>query len=149
MPKGSVVKMRNAYVAAGTPHSRHMLQEWEHNLRVDATTAMNGREPSTSCIRFMCEFQMPVPKTTIRKDQLGWLGHTKKPDVDKLLRAVLDALTGIVWVDDSQVAFATANKTFAWNGRPGAHIIIDFWSDEVLQQFADSHRRVTDAMESL
>lgn len=28
---------------------------------------------------------------------------TKRPDVDKLGRAVLDALTGIVWRDDCQV----------------------------------------------
>ena len=29
--------------------------------------------------------------------------HTVKPDIDKLIRAVLDALTGIFYADDAQV----------------------------------------------
>ncbi len=44
--------------------------------------------------------------------------HTTKPDIDKLLRAVLDAMTGIVFKDDSQVQqvvmlkwYGTAAKT--------------------------------------
>lgn len=34
---------------------------------------------------------------------VGGVPVAKKPDVDKLQRAVLDALTGIVWQDDAQV----------------------------------------------
>jgi len=36
----------------------------------------------------------------------------KPPDIDKLSRAVLDSMTSIVWVDDSQVVRLTAAKTF-------------------------------------
>jgi len=36
-----------------------------------------------------------------------------KPDVDKLERAVLDALTGIVWADDSQVVVLNADKVYS------------------------------------
>ena len=35
-----------------------------------------------------------------------------RPDVDKLLRALLDALTGTVVADDSQVVEATARKVY-------------------------------------
>ena len=42
-------------------------------------------------------------------------------DVDKLVRAVLDALTGIVYVDDKQVVELAARK--AW-GEPGVAIIV-------------------------
>jgi len=35
-----------------------------------------------------------------------------KPDIDKLLRALLDALTGVVYVDDSQVACIWATKEY-------------------------------------
>jgi Holliday junction resolvase RusA-like endonuclease len=35
---------------------------------------------------------------------------TGKPDADKLLRAIGDALTGVVWVDDSQVCDAYVSK---------------------------------------
>ena len=36
----------------------------------------------------------------------------KKPDLDKLCRAVFDALTGVVWHDDSQVVSLHAMKNF-------------------------------------
>ena len=50
--------------------------------------------------------------------------RTTRPDIDKLLRAILDALTGVVWSDDSRVVQAKASKR--WNdGRPeGATIIV-------------------------
>ena len=49
-----------------------------------------------------------------------------KPDLDKLLRSVLDALTGIVWVDDSQVVIISARKDF---GQPGATITFSEMDD--------------------
>ena len=38
--------------------------------------------------------------------------HTKKPDLTKLTRAVEDALTGIVWKDDSQVVEQDTKKVY-------------------------------------
>ena len=43
-------------------------------------------------------------------------------DLDKLLRALFDALTGIVYVDDSQVVRVSASKTFSPN--PGVRVRI-------------------------
>lgn len=37
---------------------------------------------------------------------------TVKPDLDKLLRAVMDALTGVAYKDDSQVVSVTAVKRY-------------------------------------
>lgn len=46
---------------------------------------------------------------------------TKKPDLDKLARTVKDALTGVVWQDDSQVVELLARKRYACGAeRPGA-----------------------------
>lgn len=51
--------------------------------------------------------------------------YTKKPDVDKLIRAILDALTGIVWADDKQVFAITARKLYCdGKHRIGAYIDI-------------------------
>lgn len=47
--------------------------------------------------------------------------HRVKPDIDKLTRAVLDALSGIVIRDDSRVVRLTASKDY---GQPGASIEI-------------------------
>ncbi len=42
------------------------------------------------------------------------------PDLDKLSRAVLDALTGVLYVDDKQVSQITAYKSYGiWDGWEG------------------------------
>lgn len=46
---------------------------------------------------------------------------TTKPDIDKLVRAILDSLTGIVFKDDSQVTYINAFKGF---GSP-ARVVIE------------------------
>ena len=38
--------------------------------------------------------------------------HPGKPDIDKLCRAVLDALTGILYHDDAQVVSLSASKRY-------------------------------------
>ena len=45
-----------------------------------------------------------------------------KPDLDKLARAVLDALTGIVWVDDAQVVDLVLTKRYADLAGPGVDV---------------------------
>jgi Holliday junction resolvase RusA-like endonuclease len=49
------------------------------------------------------------------------------PDIDKLLRAILDALTDAqVWKDDGQVVWVQARKVYALPGhtQPGVHIVL-------------------------
>lgn len=44
--------------------------------------------------------------------------HAKKSaDVDNLCKSTLDALNGVVFVDDAQVAVLEANKTYAAKGK--------------------------------
>ena len=38
---------------------------------------------------------------------------TKKPDLDNVVKAVLDALNGLAWEDDKQVVCLTAYKVFS------------------------------------
>jgi Holliday junction resolvase RusA-like endonuclease len=45
-----------------------------------------------------------------------------KPDTDKLLRAVLDALTSLVWRDDAQVVDILTRKIYG--ERPGVEITV-------------------------
>jgi crossover junction endodeoxyribonuclease RusA len=48
-----------------------------------------------------------------------------KPDIDKLVRACLDAMTGMVFRDDSQVAMLVARKLYADDRYPGVVIEIE------------------------
>lgn len=48
------------------------------------------------------------------------------PDVDKLVRAICDAMTDAgVWDDDAQVIHLKAMKLYDDHHEPGAHIIVD------------------------
>jgi len=47
---------------------------------------------------------------------------TTRPDLDKLMRALLDALTGVAYDDDAQVCLVMADK--AWGDEDGTAISI-------------------------
>ena len=61
-------------------------------------------------------FGMPIPKSTpkSRKDAMieGVIKHTKRPDVDNMAKAVLDALNGLAWADDSQIVRLSITKEY-------------------------------------
>jgi len=74
------------------------------------------------------EFRMPRPKCHYSKsgDLLPgapWV-PVVKPDLTKLLRATEDALTGIVWKDDSLVVETFVSKTYALSSASGARITV-------------------------
>ncbi len=54
------------------------------------------------------DFYFAPPK----KMPKGREGMTTKPDIDKLVRASLDSLTGILYKDDSQVTEMTTTKRY-------------------------------------
>jgi crossover junction endodeoxyribonuclease RusA len=148
-PKGSVTHMRNgAYLPAGTAGSRMKFLLWKENIATAARQAMCGKPPWPGAVRMMAEFQLPVPASMPTK-QRGWLPHTKRPDVDKLARALLDPLKEIVWVDDSQVSFLTVNKVYAYNTTPGAIVIIDFLDHEWFAAYGNAHNQIQNVIDSL
>jgi len=53
-------------------------------------------------------FALPRPHTLPQKIR----HHVKLPDLDKLLRSVLDALTGVLYLDDKQVVEVHARKYY-------------------------------------
>jgi crossover junction endodeoxyribonuclease RusA len=76
-----------------------------------------------SAVHVHLEFIMPRPASTPKKRTPP---AVKKPDLDKLTRAVFDAISSAgVWRDDSQVVGAITTKRLAEiNETPGCHITI-------------------------
>lgn len=73
-------------------------------------------------VSVILHFILPRPTSTSKKNTPP---ATKRPDLDKLVRAILDALTHILYEDDSQVNFVTATKRLAELGEtPGVQIIL-------------------------
>ena len=61
----------------------------------------------------------PVPKRASKKDKELMLNDkirpTKRPDIDNILKAVLDALNGIAYDDDAYVVSVSGKKIYADN----------------------------------
>lgn len=69
-------------------------------------------------------FFMPIPSSLsfVKKRQManGLIGHSKKPDLDNLVKFVLDCLNELLFKDDSQVIELRAKKVYSTN--PGTSI---------------------------
>jgi len=59
------------------------------------------------------DFVLPRPG---RLKSGGRLPAPRKPDIDNLCKSVLDALNGLMWLDDAQVCRLTASKWYAASG---------------------------------
>ena len=75
------------------------------------------RQPIEGSLKVRCSFQMPIPKSTSKKKNKAMLEerikHTKRPDVDNLLKFTLDCLNGVVFKDDSQIIYLAGGKFYS------------------------------------
>jgi crossover junction endodeoxyribonuclease RusA len=65
-------------------------------------------------VRVTMAFYLPRPQSLPKRVS----AHVKAPDLDKLTRAVFDALTGVAFHDDAQVVDLVATKRYACAGDP-------------------------------
>jgi crossover junction endodeoxyribonuclease RusA len=88
---------------------------WREAVRAETQQAMRSLVPAEGPIALFINFYLPRPKTLPRKVTLP----AKRPDIDKLARAVLDGLTeGGAWLDDGQVVRLLAQKNYAGQENP-------------------------------
>lgn len=96
---------------------------WRERVALAAHQAMDGRPLLDGPVNVVITFTMPRPKTAPKRTTPP---ATKRPDLDKLTRAVLDALTGITFTDDSQVIALRCSKHLAELGEtPGVYIAVE------------------------
>lgn len=66
-------------------------------------------------IKLTVLFEMPMLKSwsNPQKSRMLKAYHSKKPDIDNLLKTVLDAANGHVWKDDGQIVEIHSSKRYA------------------------------------
>lgn len=98
------------------------LGPWRERVALTAHNAMKSISLHSGAVTVIITFVLPRPKSTPKTQTPPAI---KRPDVDKLARAILDAITGIVISDDSQIVNLHATKRLAeLDETPGAHIEI-------------------------
>ena len=122
-PQGS-----KRYVGNGRMiESSKKLKPWREKVRHDANVAAMEAglwKPIAGPVALRLDFILPRPKYLKNKPTPP---ATKRPDWDKLSRAICDSLTDArIWVDDAQVVVAQVTKRIAEPGEePGVEIRIE------------------------
>ena len=125
VPQGSTksfyIKKLNRVV---TTHGNKNTNRWRERIAHEAQATDKTREVSffdaNRALGYAVEakFIFTKPKSTPKKVKL----NTKRPDLDKLIRAVLDGITDVLIPDDAQVVSRTCDKCYGENEPPGLRI---------------------------
>jgi len=111
---GKAINDRSGH-ARFIPDHRAPLAAWRTDIHNAAEKAAEGRfAPKGTPVWVVASFRLQRPKSAPRRV----IRPTTKPDIDKLARASLDAMTGVVFADDSQVVSLALSKCYALPDQP-------------------------------
>jgi Holliday junction resolvase RusA-like endonuclease len=116
-----------------THQNKKELGAWRNRVATEAQHALEGREwTSDSCSAYIVEVEFvlsrPASVPVHRR-----IHPIVKPDIDKLVRAINDALTGILFADDCQVVSLSVRKTYNDSRRAGAYIAVSRYGNQSKQ----------------
>lgn len=118
-PQGSkkaivLKKGKHAGRAVVVEDSKHV-KPWRAALAAAISEAMGSRLAFDGPLALHLRFVLPAPPSLSRKELAR--GPCKKPDLDKLVRAVMDAITDAgAWADDGRVVHLDVWKRYAAAG---------------------------------
>lgn len=97
------------------------VKDWRAVIALEAGGAMRrtGWVPTTGPVRILARFVLRRPKTLPKRVT----AHITKPDLDKLQRALGDALSGVIYRDDSQVTQWKVEKVYTAAGE-APHVVV-------------------------
>ena len=105
---------RGAFTHAYTPEKT---KTYEDEIRMMARAAMGSSEPLDTPVTVAIYIRVGIPASYSkqkRKDALsGIIKPTKKPDLDNVAKCHLDAIQGIIILDDKLVVNLHVTKVYA------------------------------------
>ena len=114
IPQGSMRSPKAGVVL----HSNARLAGWRNTVSGEARKGYSGK-PWDGPVSVSLTFRVKAPVRT--RDAFA----SKKPDLDKLIRACLDAMDGIFYVNDSRVVSIDAVKVYADGAmKPGVQVAV-------------------------
>lgn len=136
-PKGSgravLVGGRARYLSGGSGPGAARMRSWESAVR-EAARAVVGEvdAPAFVAVPLAVRLSFALARPAGHWGKRGLrpaapIAPASKPDLDKLVRSTLDALTGCVWDDDSRIVSIQALKVWAQPGAEGARVEVWQW----------------------
>lgn len=132
MAKGRArISTRSGRTLAYTPART---ARYESTVALFGAQAMAGRPPTVEPVELSVRAFFPVPPSWPKARRAaaltGELAHVSRPDLDNVVKAVLDGLSGVCWPDDASVAAVVAEKTYAET--PGVSVRVSIWQRRVV-----------------
>ena len=101
-------------------------QSYEALVKQCAKEAFGSNEILETPINLYLYIKLPIPKSYSKKRTEACLNGSekpaKKPDIDNVLKSVMDGLNGVIYKDDNQVVNVHMKKTYDLN--PGINIYL-------------------------
>ena len=105
--------LRGSHIGHYTPEKT---RSYEGMIREAATTEMAGRLPTPDPVEVTLTAFFDVPKSYSKTKRAAALGNSllpaKKPDIDNIIKAFVDALNGVVFKDDCQIVRGVYAKVY-------------------------------------
>lgn len=103
------------------------LKSWRERVAEAARKAGWGDELIDGPVHLQMHFRVARPRSHFNakglKASAPELPASHVGDLDKLVRAIGDALTGVIWTDDRRIVSIVAKKDYAI-GSDGVHILV-------------------------
>lgn len=123
IPGTPVAKARPRVTRTGHAYTPKKTSDYEKLVKVYAIKTMteHGLKPTEEAIRLDVQAFFPIPAswTKAKKEKAlnGDLKHTTRPDLSNIVKAVEDAMNGIVYKDDSQISEIVCVKRYSMSPR--------------------------------
>jgi Holliday junction resolvase RusA-like endonuclease len=104
---------RGKFPVAYTPEKT---KNYESDVGMMAKAAMGASEPLEGALEAFIYVTFPVPASYSKKRTEACLSnsekHTKKPDLDNVIKSVIDGMDKIVFENDSQITSIHSTKVY-------------------------------------
>lgn len=117
VPQGSMTAVRAGNYVTMRHQQGGALAVWRASIRLACGDITPDRDPYSLALNFRLKrpkahLGLSMGKVYVKPQYEREVPHST-PDLDKLIRAVMDALTGVLYLDDSQVYAIMAQKTYS------------------------------------
>ncbi len=109
--------VRNRHTGRMMAYTPKKTASWERRAAIEAKRNLPRWPATRRPVKITIVARMPIPGSwpAWKREAAaqGQIEPTGKPDIDNIVKAVKDAMNGIVWDDDSQVVSIKAEKTYS------------------------------------